>query len=184
MVTSNGNSNGLLWFNNGNSLWALDAVTLKTLYTSGLAPNGRDTLPPLAHFATPIVADGKVFFGTQNSLVAYGLLPALSVTGGSGQSATVASTLPGPLIVQAADPYTLNVFPGLTVTFSDGGKGGVFNPSTVMTDQTGSAPTSYTLPRISNSYALTASTPGYVAGSFTETALSRVGHRFVSSEWE
>ena len=171
LVSANGNSNGVLWFNNGNSLWAMDAGTLKTLYTSGLAPNGRDTLGPLAHFATPIVADGKVFFGTQNSLVVYGLLPALSVTGGSGQSATVASTLPAPLIVQAADPYTLNVFPGLTVTFSDGGKGGVFNPSTVMTDQTGSAPTSYTLPTTSNSYALTASTPGYAAGSFTETAL-------------
>lgn len=171
LVTANGNSNGLLWFNNGNSLWALDAGSLKTLYTSGLAPNGRDTLPPLAHFATPIVADGKVFFGTQNSLVVYGLLAALSVTGGSGQSATVASTLPAPLIAQAADPYTLNVFPGLTITFSDGGKGGVFNPSTVMTDQTGSAPTSYTLPKKSSSYALTASTPDYVAGSFTETAL-------------
>jgi hypothetical protein len=171
LVSANGNSNGVLWFCNGNSLWALDAGTLKTLYTSGLAPNGRDTLPPLAHFATPIVADGKVFVGTQNSLVVYGLLPALSVTGGGAQSGTVASTLPAPLIVQAADPYTLNVFPGLTITFSDGGKGGVFNPSTVMTDQTGSAPTSYTLPTKSNSYALTASTPGYVAGSFTETAL-------------
>jgi hypothetical protein len=31
-------------------------------------------LPALAHFANPIVVGGKVFVGTQNSLVVYGLL--------------------------------------------------------------------------------------------------------------
>jgi protocatechuate 3,4-dioxygenase beta subunit len=59
----------------------------------------------------------------------------------------------------------------LNVTFSDGGKGGSFNPSTVATDQTGSASTLYTLPTKSNSYSLTASAPGYLAGLFTETAV-------------
>ena len=78
MITANGNSNGILWFVNGNfvnenSLWAMDAVTLNLLYTSNQAANGRDTVPPLAHFANPIAADGKVFIGTQNSLVVYGL---------------------------------------------------------------------------------------------------------------
>ena len=76
IITANGNSNGILWFiNGGAALWALDAITLQTLYTSHQAANGRDTVPPLAHFATPIAADGKVFIGTQNSLVVYGLLP-------------------------------------------------------------------------------------------------------------
>ncbi len=76
ILTANGNSNGILWFiNGGGPLFALDAITLKTLYASYQAPNGRDTVPPLAHFATPIAADGKVFIGTQNSLVVYGLLP-------------------------------------------------------------------------------------------------------------
>jgi hypothetical protein len=74
ILTANGPSNGILWFINGKSLWALDAITLNTLYTSDQAANGRDTVPPLAHFATPIAADGKVFIGTQNSLVVYGLL--------------------------------------------------------------------------------------------------------------
>jgi hypothetical protein len=74
IITANGNSNGILWFT-GSSLWAMDAASLNTLYTSDQAANGRDTLPPLAHFATPIAADGKVFVGTQNSLVVYGLLP-------------------------------------------------------------------------------------------------------------
>lgn len=56
-------------------LWAMDAQSLTLLYTSQQARNGRDTVPPLPHFATPIVADGKVFIGTQKSLVVYGLLP-------------------------------------------------------------------------------------------------------------
>src|SRR5437899_2229716 len=76
IITANGNSHGILWFINGaRDLWAMDAITLQTLYTSTQAANGRDTLPPLAHFATPIAADGKVFVGTQNSLIVYALLP-------------------------------------------------------------------------------------------------------------
>jgi hypothetical protein len=75
ILTANRNSNGILWFiNGGRVLWALNAITLKVLYTSNQAANGRDTVPPLAHFATPIAADGKIFIGTQNSLVVYGLL--------------------------------------------------------------------------------------------------------------
>jgi len=74
ILTANGNSNGILWFMNGGSLWAMDASTLVRLYSSTQAANGRDTVPPLAHFATPIAADGKVFIGTQSSLVVYGLL--------------------------------------------------------------------------------------------------------------
>src|SRR5439155_1757060 len=76
IITANGNSHGILWVINGaKDLWAMDAITLQTLYTSTQAANGRDTLPPLAHFATPIAADGKVFVGTQNSLIVYRLLP-------------------------------------------------------------------------------------------------------------
>jgi hypothetical protein len=76
IITANGTTNGILWDLGGAGvLWAMNAQTLSVLYTSRQAPNGRDTVPPLAHFATPIVADGKVFIGTQNSLVVYGLLP-------------------------------------------------------------------------------------------------------------
>jgi hypothetical protein len=75
ILTANGSSNGILWFtSSGAGLYALNAVTLQTIYTSYQAANGRDTVPPLAHFATPIAVDGKVFLGTQNSLVVYGLL--------------------------------------------------------------------------------------------------------------
>src|SRR5437763_657122 len=95
IITANGNCHGILWFINGaRDLWAMDAITLQTLYTSNQAANGRDTLPPLAHFATPIAADGKVFVGTQNSLIVYGLfslpgLPDLTETSVSNPPATV-----------------------------------------------------------------------------------------------
>jgi len=76
VITASGNSHGILWvINGGKTLFAMDAITLSTLYNSDQAANGRDALPPLAHFATPIAADGKVFVGTQNSLIVYGLLP-------------------------------------------------------------------------------------------------------------
>lgn len=171
IITANGNSNGILWFVDGNhDLWALNASTLKMIYVSGQAPNGRDALGPLAHFATPIAADGEVFIGTQDNLTVYGLLPTLSVVEGNGQSALPASTLPVPLAVQAVDPYTQNVLAGVTVAFSDGGKGGIFNPPTAITDQNGNASTSYTLPSNPATFSLTASAPGYASGHFSETA--------------
>ena len=97
IITANGSSNGILWFiNGGGPLWAMDAITLQTLYTTNEAANGRDTMPPLAHFATPIAADGKVFVGTQNSLVVYGLLSGSAALRGDGQLAKVARS-PTPL---------------------------------------------------------------------------------------
>ncbi len=78
-VTSNGNNNGILWVINGNGFRAMDAISLNTLYTNSQAPNQRDSLPPLPHFPSPIVADGKLFVGTTNSLVTYGLLPGTTV---------------------------------------------------------------------------------------------------------
>jgi hypothetical protein len=165
---------------NGSNLYAFDAGTLKTLYYSTQAAGGRDTLPPLPHFASPIAADGKVFIGTQNSVVIFGLFPTLSATGGNGQSATAASTLPVPLTVQALNLYTQNTFSGVTVTFSDGGKGGTFNPPTAVTDSNGSASTSYTLPAKVGTYTLTASATGYPAGLFTETALPATANRLAS----
>jgi len=75
-ITANGTTNGILWLMNGGPiLWALDAVTLKTLYNTAQAPNFRDKLPPTPHFPEAIAADGKVFVGTRTSLVTYGLLP-------------------------------------------------------------------------------------------------------------
>ena len=75
-LTANGNSNGILWVINGKTLYALDAITLKTLYNASQAANGRDVVSGVAHFVTPIAADGKVFLGAQSDLVTYGLFGA------------------------------------------------------------------------------------------------------------
>lgn len=72
-ITSNGTANGILWVMNGPNIYALNAVTLKVLYNTVMAPNHRDNLPAMPHFPEPIAADGKIFIGTKNSLVTYGL---------------------------------------------------------------------------------------------------------------
>jgi hypothetical protein len=75
ILTANATSNGILWFvSAGANLYAMNASTLQLLWVSTQAANGRDMTPPLAHFATPMAIDGKVFLGTQTSVVVYGLL--------------------------------------------------------------------------------------------------------------
>jgi hypothetical protein len=60
---------------NVGQLWAYDAISLKVLYNTAQAANGRDLLPAIPHFATQMSVNGKVYVGTNSSLVVYGLLP-------------------------------------------------------------------------------------------------------------
>lgn len=170
-ISANGNTDGVVWVINGGGLFAYDAITLKMLYNSKQLP--RDTLPTVGHFATQTVANGRVYIATRNSLEVYGLMHYMSVASGGDQSATVATALPAPIQVQALHAYTNLPFPGMTVTFSDGGKGGIFNPPSALTDDSGIATTTYTLPQKSGTYTLTASAPGF--GSLTTTATALPG---------
>jgi hypothetical protein len=63
----------VFWQMSGQYLEAFDAKSLVKLYTSGQVPNGRDLLPAVPHFSNFVVANGKVYVGTNNSLVVYGL---------------------------------------------------------------------------------------------------------------
>src|SRR6266851_1105053 len=176
-VSANGNSNGVLWVITG-QLLAFDAVSLKLLYTTNQAPNGRDTLPPIGHFVTQTVANGKVYVGTRNSLEAYGLFHVVTVTGGNAQTATVATTLAAPIQVQATNPYTGQPDVGATVNFSDGCKPGTtscgtFNPNPAVTDANGNASTTYTVPQKAGTYTLTISGSGF--GNVTTTATATPG---------
>jgi hypothetical protein len=171
VVTANGTTNGIVWLINGPKLVALNALTLAQLYTSDEASGGRDTLPALAHFASPIVADGEVFIGTQNNLAVYGLFPALTVAGGNQQSGTIQATLPVALQVQAVNLITGAVIPGVAVTFSDGKDGGAFGTPSGVTDSNGMFSTTYTLPTKTGSWNVTADATGYSSASFSETAL-------------
>lgn len=182
VVSANASTNGIVWLvrfvkNNGTEgLYAYNATpsgaTLPELYDTSQNAS-RDTLGGTAHFATPIIANGKVYVGTaatQSQLKAYGLLPTLSASAGNSQSGTVATTLPTALNVTAADSYQHLPISGVAVSFSDGGAGGTFNPTSATTNSSGIATTQYTLPTKAGAITISATNPNYVAGSFSETA--------------
>jgi hypothetical protein len=80
-VSDNSNTNAILWAiqNNGSTtpgaVFAYDATNLADeLYDSNEA-GSRDTMDSAAKFSIPLVANGKVFVGSQSQLTAYGLLP-------------------------------------------------------------------------------------------------------------
>jgi hypothetical protein len=169
VITSNGTSNGIVWFNNGNHLTALNALNLHELYNSNEAANGRDTLPPYAHFGSPIVADGKVFVGTLDSLVVYGLFPPVSAVAGNKQTGTVDLTLPVALEAQIVNPITGSGVSGVAVTFTLGKDGGTLGSPTGVTNAHGAVSTTYTLPEKIGTYSVSASASGYSSAVFTET---------------
>jgi len=169
VITSNGTSNGIVWLMSGNHLSAYNALNLHVLYTSNQAANGRDTLPPYAHFGSPIVADGEVFVATNNSLVVYGLFPPVSAVAGNGQTQTVNTTLPVALEAQIVDPSTGSGVSGVTVTFTVGTNGGTLGSPTGVTDADGEVSTTYTLPQKIGTYSVTAHATGYSSATFTET---------------
>ena len=75
VISANGTTDGIVWVveNGGGVLHAYDAGNLATeLYNS---TQSRTANSRRNKFITPIVANGKVFVGTPNSVVAFGLLP-------------------------------------------------------------------------------------------------------------
>jgi hypothetical protein len=88
-ISANGTTNGILWALDGPGddsgcdggttnclgLYAYDATNLSTLlYTSAQAANGRDSTGTTTKFQAPVIANGKVYIGTQSAVIAYGLL--------------------------------------------------------------------------------------------------------------
>ena len=77
-ISANGTSNAIVWaVENGSTgvLHAFNAANLTTeLYNSNQAANNRDQFGD-NKYVTPMVANGKVYLGTPNSVVVFGLLP-------------------------------------------------------------------------------------------------------------
>ncbi|MGA2094770.1 MAG: immunoglobulin domain-containing protein [Candidatus Acidiferrum sp.] len=77
-ISANGTTNGIVWAVEANStgiLHAYDATNLTNeLYNSNQAANNRDQFSD-NKYVTPMVANGKVYVGTPNSVVVFGLLP-------------------------------------------------------------------------------------------------------------
>ena len=78
-VSSNGTANGIVWALDYESrnLFAYDATDLtKVLYNSSQASGARDVFSTVGgHFITPMVANGRVYFGTGSTVAVFGLLP-------------------------------------------------------------------------------------------------------------
>ena len=165
-----------LWLLRGTSyatplLTALNATNLAITYSSNQAPGNRDTLGPVAHFATPAIANGKVYVGTTTHLAVYGLMAILKAAGGAGQTGAPGTTLPKALSVKAVDAYSGNVIPGVTVRFSDGGAGGTFSNPAPLTGSNGIASTTYTLPINPGTVTVNIGVPGFVSPlPYKETA--------------
>lgn len=89
-----GGAAGIVWVLDlgSNQLLAFDAANLADqLYGSGDAAGGRDAIGTVVNFSVPTIANGRVFAGTTNSLVAYGLLPVgAAVAPSNGQLAELA----------------------------------------------------------------------------------------------
>jgi hypothetical protein len=66
------------------------------------------------------------------------------------------------------------------VAFSDGGKGGILNPPSAVTDSSGFASTTYTLPKKSGTYTLTVSATNFGSVTATETALPGAPVKIIS----
>ncbi len=78
-VSANGTSNGIVWAieNTGTAVlhaFAANDLT-QELYNSNQASNSRDHFGSGNKFIAPMIADGKVFAATTNSVAVFGLLP-------------------------------------------------------------------------------------------------------------
>jgi PQQ-like domain len=79
VVSASGTANAIVWAHENSSpavLHAYDAANLAhELYNSNQASGGRDQFGPGNKFIAPMVAGGRVFVGTTNTLAIFGLLP-------------------------------------------------------------------------------------------------------------
>jgi hypothetical protein len=79
VVSAIGSANAIVWAYENTSpavLHAYAATNLATeLYNSNQASNGRDHFGAGNKYIVPVVADGRVFVATRNSVAIFGLLP-------------------------------------------------------------------------------------------------------------
>jgi hypothetical protein len=135
-VSSNGNSNGIVWAIQSDNwasggpanLQAYNATNLSLLYNSS-ATNGRDLMGPATKFTVPMVANGKVYAGTGREVDVFGLgkwtaTPTISQPSGNytnSVTVTLSDATPGSRIYYTTDgstPTTSSKFYSKPVTFT------------------------------------------------------------------
>ena len=143
-ISANGTTNGILWGLDNSAysyacsgglncqiLYAYDATNLGTmLYNSGQAPNLRDVPGGAVKFTAPIIANGKVYVGSQYAISAFGLLNPTAApsfaspppgTYASAESVTLADGTSGAVIYYTTDgstPTTASAMYGTPIAVS------------------------------------------------------------------
>jgi len=77
-ASANGATNGIVWAldRESKNFLAYDATDLTKLLYDSTAAVGRDSFSNVGgHFITPMVANGRVYFGTGSTVAVFGLLP-------------------------------------------------------------------------------------------------------------
>jgi hypothetical protein len=123
VISANGTSNGILWAIRADAfstpgpavLLAYDATNVGKLLYASSQNTARDAAGPAVKFTVPMVANGKVFMGTQNEVDVYGLLssgpptvppPTFTPTPGTysaSQNVTIAEGVSGATIYYTTD---------------------------------------------------------------------------------
>jgi hypothetical protein len=136
---------------NGNASTTYTVPQKAGVYTLTISGTGFGTVTTSAT-ATPAAAV---------KIIAYG---------GAKQTGAAGSTLPNPLNAQAQDAFK-NGVPGVTITFTSN-KGGVPNPSSVVTGANGLAGTYLTLPTTVSAVTVTGSASGFKNITFAESSVA------------
>jgi len=117
------------------------------------------TLPKKAGSYT-ITVSGSGFSNTTATATAKaGPATAILANGGTKQTGPAGSTLPNPIVVKAQDIYK-NGVAGITINFT-ANNGGVVTPTSAVTDSTGNARTSLTLPNTVGTVIVNATSSGF-----------------------
>lgn len=145
------------------------ATTLST-GTSGKA-NVTYTLPATAGTVAITVTATGYTNGSFSETATSTAVSTLVVSSGARQTGTVGQPLPLPIVVTAKNSSGKAVS-GASVTFSDGGVGGSFNPTTAITASNGTATTVYTAPTVPKTSITVTAASGTASVTLTEKAVA------------
>ena len=96
-ISAKGTANAIVWaIDSAGLLRAYDATNLANELWDSNQNQARDAMGAPVRFSAPMVVNGKVYVGTQNSLAVYGLLSSISVRNAASGQANIAA--PGSIV--------------------------------------------------------------------------------------